>query len=356
MKKYNFGAGPGILPESVFEQAAQAVKDFNGKGLSLLEISHRSADFEAVMEESRQLVKRIFNLNDGYQVLFLQGGASMQFCMVPYNLLPDGGMAAYVNTGAWSKAAIKEAKLFGNANVVASSEDKNFNYIPKGYTIPSEAAYFHITTNNTIFGTEYHQLPQTAVPLVADMSSDIFSRVIDANQYSLIYAGAQKNLGPAGATLVILKDELLGKVQRPIPTMLNYRTHIDGGSMFNTPPVFAIYVCMLTLRWIEEQGGLAVVEATNVAKAERLYAAIDENPLFQGTAAKEDRSRMNVTFVATNPDHEKRFDTFSSQNGIVGLKGHRSVGGFRASIYNALPLSSVDHLCQLMDEFATVNA
>ncbi len=356
MKKYNFGAGPGILPQSVLEQAAEAVRDFNGKGLSLLEISHRSSDFEAVMDESRQLVKRIFNLEDGYHVLFLQGGASMQFCMVPYNLLPDGATAAYANTGAWSKGAIKEAKMFGKVNVVASSEDKNFNYIPKGYAIPDDSAYFHITTNNTIFGTEYHHIPKTSVPLVADMSSDIFSRVTDANKYALIYAGAQKNLGPAGATLVIVREDALGKVQRAVPTMLNYRTHIDGGSMFNTPPVFAIYVCMLTLRWIEEQGGLPVVEANNIAKAERIYKAIDENPIFAGTAAVEDRSRMNVTFVATNPEHEKRFESFANSHGIVGLKGHRSVGGFRASIYNALPLSSVEYLCQLMDEYATVNA
>ncbi len=356
MKKHNFGAGPGILPQPVLEQAAEAVRNFNGKGLSLLEISHRSADFEAVMDEACDLVRRIFQLSDDYAVIYLQGGASTQFAMLPFNLLPQGGKAAYVNTGAWSKAAIKEAKMFGTVDVVASSEDKNFNYIPKGYSIPSDAAYFHITTNNTIFGTEYQQIPDSPVPLVADMSSNIFSRQIDASRFSLIYAGAQKNLGPAGATLVILRKDLLGKAGRPIPTMLNYQTHIDKGSMYNTPPVFPVYVCMLTLRWILEQGGLGAVEAQNKAKAEKLYATIDANPLFIGTAAQEDRSRMNVTFVARDEETEKQFSAYTSERGIVGLKGHRSVGGFRASIYNALPLSSVDYLCQLMDEFATVNA
>lgn len=356
MVKHNFGAGPGILPQPVFAQAAEAVRDFNGKGLSLLEISHRSSDFEAVMDEARQRVRQLFDLKEGYQVLFLQGGASMQFCMVPFNLLPSGGKAAYANTGAWSKGAIKEAKLLGQVEVVASSEDRNFNYIPKGYSIPADAAYFHYTTNNTIFGTEYHEIPNSPVPLVADMSSDIFSRPVDGNRFGLIYAGAQKNLGPAGATLVVVREDLLGKTDRTIPTMLNYRTHIDGGSMFNTPPVFAVYVCMLTMRWIEEQGGLKAIEALNKAKAERLYKSIDENPLFEGTAAVADRSRMNVTFVLKNPDHQPLFDRFTAERGIVGLKGHRSVGGFRASIYNALPLSSVDFLCQLMEEFATVHA
>jgi phosphoserine aminotransferase len=356
MKKHNFGAGPGILPQPVLEQASLAVLDFNGKGLSLLEISHRSSDFQAVMDEAQALVRKIYGLDESWHVLYLQGGASLQFAMLPYNLLPEGGTAAYVNTGTWAKGAIKEARLLGGVNVLASSEDQNFNYIPKGYEVPADAAYLHITTNNTIFGTEYHQLPSSPVPLVADMSSDIFSRPIDINRFGLVYAGAQKNLGPAGATVVLVKDEMLGRSGRAIPTMLDYRTHVEKGSMYNTPPVFAVYVCMLTLRWIEEQGGLSAMEARNRAKAESIYKIIDENPLFRGTAAREDRSLMNVTFVAENPEHEAPFLKLAGERGMVGLKGHRSVGGFRASIYNALPLESVEALCALMQEFAAVHA
>lgn len=356
MKKHNFSAGPAILPQSVFQQASDAVKDLNGSGLSLLEISHRSADFQAVMDEAVSRVRALFALPDHYKVLFLQGGASSQFMMVPYNLLPQNGTAAYHNTGSWAKKAIKEAKAFGQVEVIGSSEDSNYNFIPKDTPVPAGASYLHITTNNTIYGTQYHDLPNSEAPIVADMSSDVFSRPIQADRYGMIYAGAQKNLGPSGTTLVIVREDLLGKVERHIPTMLDYRTHISKGSMFNTPPVFPIYVSMLTLRWIEEQGGLEAVQQHNAEKAGKLYAEIDRNPLFQGTAAKEDRSRMNVTFTCTDPAREKAFLDFASEHGAVGLKGHRSVGGYRASIYNAMGMDSVDLLCQLMQEFATVNA
>jgi phosphoserine aminotransferase len=357
MKKHNFSAGPAILPQSVFREASQAVLDFNGKGLSLLEISHRSADFQAVMDEAGERVRQLLALPDHYKVLFLQGGASTQFMMVPCNLLPSDGTAAYHNTGSWAKKAIKEARLYGNVDVIGSSEEAGYTFIPKDTVVPNGAAYLHITTNNTIYGTEYHALPDSAAPIVADMSSDIFSRPVpDIERYGLIYAGAQKNLGPAGTTLVVVREDLLGRVERTIPTMLDYRTHIKGGSMFNTPPVFPIYVSMLTLRWIEEQGGLAAMERRNAEKAEALYAEIDRNPLFKGTAAVEDRSRMNVTFVCEDPAHEKPFLEFAAEHGAVGLKGHRSVGGFRASIYNAMERDSVDMLCALMREFATVHA
>ena len=354
MKKHNFGAGPAILPQDVFERAAQAVRDFDDSGLSLLEISHRSPSFQAVMDKAQNLVRELFNLEEDWHVLFLQGGASTQFCMVPYNLLPEGGKAAYTNTGTWAKKAIKEAKHFGSVDVVSDSSAENFTHIEKDFEVPADAAYLHITTNNTIFGNQWAQMPSSNVPLVADMSSDLFSRQLDANAFDLIYAGAQKNLGAAGTTLVCVRDRMLGKAGREIPTMLDYRTHVEKGSMFNTPPVFAIYTCMLNMEWIVENGGLAAIEEVNNAKAARLYKEIDENPLFKGTVAVEDRSRMNVTFIMNDRDKEASFLKFAEERNCVGLKGHRSVGGFRASIYNALTLESVEHLCSVMQEFATV--
>jgi phosphoserine aminotransferase len=353
--KHNFGAGPGILPHEVLKQAAQAVVDFNGIGLSILEISHRSAEFEAVLDEAVKLVKELFEVPEGYSVLFLQGGASQQFAMVPYNLLPEGGKAAYLETGVWANKALKEAKYFGNVEIVATAKDSNFTYIPKDYTIPADAAYFHITTNNTIYGTQLQEIKPSPVPMVADMSSDIFSRKINVADFSLIYAGAQKNMGPAGVALVIVKDEILGKVDRKIPAMFNYQTQIEGGSMYNTPPVFAIYVSMLTLGWLKAKGGVSAMEKENDAKAAQLYKEIDRNPLFKGVAATEDRSKMNVCFVVNNPEHEKPFLKLCDDKGIVGIKGHRSVGGFRASIYNALPTTSIHVLIDAMQEFAEKN-
>lgn len=352
MRVHNFNAGPAILPESVLKQAASAALEFNGLGMSILEISHRSKDFQAVIDEAEALVHEISGLGDAYKVLFLQGGASTQFSMIPMNLLNENETAAYINTGTWAKKAIKEAKNFGKVNTIASSEDSNFNFIPKEYTIPGDSKYLHITSNNTIYGTQYFDFPTTDRPVVVDMSSDIFSREQDFSQFSLIYAGAQKNLGPSGLTLVIVKESLLGTVNRVLPTMLDYRTHIKDGSMHNTPPVFSIYVCLLTLRWIKEQGGLRAVEARNTAKAELLYNAIDSNPLFVGTVAKEDRSQMNVNFIMHNRELEPEFLQFAKENHVVGIAGHRSVGGFRASIYNALPIESVQHLVSLMDAFA----
>lgn len=352
MRVHNFNAGPAILPESVLKQAASAALEFNGLGMSILEISHRSKDFQAVIDEAEALVHEISGLGDAYKVLFLQGGASTQFSMIPMNLLNENETAAYINTGTWAKKAIKEAKNFGKVNTIASSEDSNFNFIPKEYTIPGDSKYLHITSNNTIYGTQYFDFPKTDRPVVVDMSSDIFSREQDFSQFSLIYAGAQKNLGPSGLTLVIVKESLLGTVNRVLPTMLDYRTHIKDGSMHNTPPVFSIYVCLLTLRWIKEQGGLRAVEARNTAKAELLYNAIDRNPLFVGTVAKEDRSQMNVNFIMHNRELEPEFLQFAKENHVVGIAGHRSVGGFRASIYNALPIESVQHLVSLMDAFA----
>ncbi len=352
MRVHNFNAGPAILPESVLKQAASAALEFNGLGMSILEISHRSKDFQAVIDEAEALVHEISGLGDAYKVLFLQGGASTQFSMIPMNLLNENETAAYINTGTWAKKAIKEAKNFGKVNTIASSEDSNFNFIPKEYTIPGDSKYLHITSNNTIYGTQYFDFPKTDRPVVVDMSSDIFSREQDFSQFSLIYAGAQKNLGPSGLTLVIVKESLLGTVNRVLPTMLDYRTHIKDGSMHNTPPVFSIYVCLLTLRWIKEQGGLRAVEARNTAKAELLYNAIDSNPLFVGTVAKEDRSQMNVNFIMHNRELEPEFLQFAKENHVVGIAGHRSVGGFRASIYNALPIESVQHLVSLMDAFA----
>ncbi len=354
--KHNFGAGPGILPQEVLQEASNSILNFNGIGLSLLEISHRTTEFEAVVDEACSLVKELLNLNDSYSVLFLQGGASLQFAMVPYNLLDADENASYLDTGVWANKAIKEAKLFGNVNVVASSKESNYSHIPVDYKIPSDSKYFHITSNNTIYGTQLQKFPSVSVPLVCDMSSDIFSREIDANLFDLIYAGAQKNMGPAGATLIIVKNDILGKVNRKIPSMLDYKVHIEGGSMYNTPPVFALYVSMLTLRWVKSQGGIKAVEKINNEKAAILYAEIDRNTLFKGTCATEDRSRMNVCFVMNKPEQEKDFLAFAEKNNCIGLKGHRSVGGFRASIYNALPLSSVQHLVNVMQQFEKLHA
>jgi len=351
MKKYNFNAGPSILPQEVIEKTAQAVLNFNGSGLSILEISHRSKDFQAVVDESEALFREILTIPDDYAVIFLGSGASMQFCMIPYNLLET--KAAYLNTGTWASKALKEAKAFGEVVEVATSKAANFNYIPKNFIVPADADYFHITTNNTIFGTEILTDLESPVPLVADMSSDIFSRPIDVSKYGLIYGGAQKNLAPAGLAFVIVKKSLLGKVTRHIPAMLNYVTHIENGSMFNTPPVLPIYSAMETLRWIKASGGLVEMEKRNIAKAELLYNEIDRNSLFVGTAEKEDRSRMNICFVM-NPEFsslEADFQKMASERGIVGIKGHRSVGGFRASTYNALPIESVQVLVECMQEF-----
>jgi phosphoserine aminotransferase len=351
-KVHNFSAGPAILPQSAIDASVEALKNFAGTGLSLIEISHRSKEYEAVVNEATQLVKDILGLSDEYAVVFLQGGASLQFDMIPMNWLGENQTAAYVNTGVWASRAIKEAKLFGNVNVLASSEDKNFSYIPKNYTIPSDAVYYHCTSNNTIYGTEMFDFPDTnGVPLVCDMSSDIFSRPFDASKFDLIYAGAQKNMGPAGTTLVIIKKSFLEKrASRAIPTMLDYKVHIENGSMYNTPSVFAIFVCMHTLRWIKSIG-LEAMEARNKAKADLLYAEIDRNPLFTGTVAVEDRSRMNVNFVLTDKTQEEEFLKFCKSKNLSGLKGHRSVGGLRASLYNALELESVQALVDAMQEF-----
>ena len=349
MKKHNFSAGPSILAREVIEKTAQAVLDFNG--LSILEISHRSKDFQAVVDEAIALFKELMNIPEGYSVLFLGGGASMQFAMVPFNLLET--KAAYLNTGVWANKAMKEAKGFGEVVEVASSKEATYTFIPKGYEIPADADYFHITTNNTIYGTELHTDLDSPVPVVADMSSDILSRPVDVSKYGIIYAGAQTNLGPAGVTIVIVKDELLGKVSRYIPTMLNYKTHIAEGSMFNTPPVLPIYTTLETLRWLKANGGIEAMEKKNIEKAELLYNAIDNSKLFVGTAAKEDRSLMNVCFVM-KPEYkelEADFQKFAQAAGMDGIKGHRSVGGFRASIYNAMPIESVQALVDCMQEF-----
>lgn len=349
MKKHNFSAGPSILPQEVLKQASDAVLNFNNLNLSLLEISHRSKDFVDVMEEARELALELMGLEGkGYKALFLQGGASMQFVMAAYNLLEN--KAGYLNTGTWSDKAIKEAKLFGEVIEVASSKDKNFNYIPKNYSVPSDLDYLHVTTNNTIFGTQLKEIPQTDVPLVADMSSDIFSRAIDFSKFSIIYAGAQKNMGPAGTTLVVIKEDLLGKVTRQIPNMLDYAQHISKGSMYNTPPVFAVYTSLLTMRWLKSKGGVSAIEEENEKKATLIYSEIDLNPLFTGFAAKEDRSLMNATFNLTEDNLKETFDAMVKEAGISGVNGHRSVGGYRASMYNALPLQSVGVLVDVMSE------
>ncbi len=352
MKKHNFYAGPSILPEFTKEKTAEAVINFAGTGLSVMEVSHRSKEFIAVMDEARALVKELLHVPDGYSVLFLQGGASLQFLMIPYNLLEK--RAAYLNTGAWASKAIKEARLVGEVVEVASSKDANYNYIPKNYEVPADVDYLHITSNNTIFGTELLTDPDVSVPLVADMSSDIFSRPVDVSKYSAIYAGAQKNLGPSGATLVIIKDAALEKVTRPIPTMLSYKTHIEQDSMFNTPATLPVFACLQTLRWLKEKGGVEAIEKENIEKANLLYQELDRNRLFMPTVTNpEDRSRMNVTFVMV-PEYvalEKEFLDFATSKGMVGLKGHRSVGGFRASIYNAMSIESVKALIETMQDF-----
>ncbi len=347
MKKHNFSAGPCILPQEVLQKASEAILNFNDDDLSLIEISHRSGSFVAVMEKGRQLALELLGLeNKGYKALFLQGGASLEFLMVAYNLLEK--KAAYLNTGTWADKAIKEAKAFGEVVEVDSSKDKGFSYIPKGYTIPEDIDYFHCTSNNTVAGTQMKAFPNTNASLVCDMSSDIFSRQLDFEKFDLIYAGAQKNMGPAGATLVIIKEEILGKVTRHIPSMLNYQTHIDKDSMFNTPSVFAVYVSTLTMQWLKDLGGIPFIEAVNNKKAALLYAEIDRNPLFEGVVAKEDRSTMNATFVLSDPSLKDTFDTLWKEAGINGLTGHRSVGGYRASMYNALPLFSVQVLVNAM--------
>jgi len=352
--KHNFSAGPSILPQPVFKEAAEAVLNFNDSGLSILEISHRSPDFLAVMEETKQLVKELLGIGDGWQVLFLTGGASTQFFMTAMNLLGKDATAHYIDTGTWSKKAVKEATRIGHIDVVASSADQGYTYIPKDVDIPSGGRFLHLTSNNTIFGTQFHEWPQTECPIVADMSSDIFSRPLDMSRFGLIYCGAQKNLGPAGMTLVIIRDEFLDAFEPDIPTMLDYRTHIAKDSMFNTPPVFSIYVAMLTLRWLQANGGLDAMADLNAAKAKLLYDAIDENPDFKGVVKKEDRSLMNVTFALSNSDLEPKFLEMCNNAGIVGIKGHRSVGGFRASMYNAMPIESVQALVDVMAEFSSL--
>lgn len=349
MKKHNFSAGPCILPEEVLKKASESIINFNNDDLSLIEISHRSSPFVDVMEHARTLVLELLNLEGkGYSVLFLQGGASMQFLMVAYNLLDT--KAAYLNTGTWSTKAIKEARLFGDAVEVASSKDKNFSYIPKEYKIPLDANYFHCTSNNTIFGTQMKHFPKTDLPLICDMSSDIFSRQLDFSQFDLIYAGAQKNMGPAGATVVVLKKDILGKVNRTIPSMLDYSIHLGKDSMFNTPPVFSVYVSMLTLEWLKDLGGIPFIEQVNQKKADTIYAEIDRNPLFEGVVNLEDRSTMNATFTLNNHALKQKFDDMWKEARISGIHGHRSVGGYRASMYNALPLHSVQTLVDVMQE------
>lgn len=354
--KHNFGAGPCILPQEVFKEASEAVLNFNGTGLSILEISHRTKEFEAVVAETEALIRELLVVPEGYSILLLQGGARQQFAMAPMNLIPLNGKSAYLDSGSWASQAITEARFFGEVDVVASSKDTNYSYVPKEYAVSKDAAYFHYTSNNTIFGTELFDVPDVSVPIVCDMSSDIMSRKIDVSKFGLIYAGAQKNIGPAGLTIVIVKDELLGKTGREIPTIFDYRSHSKAKSMFNTPPVFSIYVAMLNLRWLKALGGVEEIERENMIKARTLYEEIDRNSLFKGAAEVADRSRMNVTFVTKNPDHEAAFLELVKERNLVGLKGHRSVGGFRASLYNALPLSSVHALVNAMQEFEEKNA
>ncbi len=350
MKIHNYSAGPCILPQEVLQESAQAVLDFNNSGLSILEISHRSKEFVAIMEEARSMALELLGLQDkGYQALFLHGGASLEFLMVPYNLMRQ--KAAYLDTGTWASGAIKQAKAFGETVVVASSKADNYTYIPTDYEIPSDADYFHCTSNNTIFGTQMKEFPNTDVPIVCDMSSDIFSRDIDYSKFDLIYAGAQKNMGPAGVTLVVVNEKILGKTDRTIPSMLDYRQHIEKESMYNTPPVFAVYTSLLTLRWLKNKGGIKEIEKINNAKAALLYDEIDRNPLFRGTASKVDRSLMNVTYLLEDTRQTEAFDKMWKEAGISGINGHRSVGGYRASMYNALPLESVQVLVDVMQQF-----
>jgi len=348
---HNFNAGPSILPREVFGEAAAAVLNYNDTGLSILEYGHRTHAFEGIMEEARQLIKELMSLDDDHEVLFLHGGASMQFMQVPMNLLDTKETAAYTDTGVWAAKAIKEARLFGKAEVVCSSKDKNYNYLPKDFAVPNDAKYLHITTNNTIYGTQWQSIPVTSNSMVADMSSDILSRSMNFNAFDLLYAGAQKNIGAAGTTVVVVNKNILGKTKRTLPTMMDYRNHITEKSMLNTPPVFAVYTCMLTLRWLKKQGGVKAIEKINDQKAALLYAEIDRNSLFTGTVAKEDRSKMNVCFVTNNAETESGFLKYATSRNIIGIKGHRTVGGFRASLYNAMPLSSVQVLVDTMREF-----
>jgi len=352
MKIHNFSAGPCILPQEVFAKTAESVINFNNSGLSILEISHRSKDFIAVMEEARSLALEILGLQGkGYQALFLQGGASMEFLRIPYNFLKQNGKAAYLDTGTWANNAITEAKAFGETVVVASSKNENYSFIPKNYSIPKDADYFHCTSNNTIYGTQIKKFAESPVPIICDMSSDIFSRTLDFTKFDMIYAGAQKNMGPAGVTLLIIKEKLLGLTERNIPNILNYQVHIAKESMYNTPAVSAIYTSLLTMQWLQKQGGIKAIEAKNQAKADLLYTEIDRNPLFRGTAATEDRSNMNATFLLHDEKaHKDPFNTLWQTAGISGLNGHRSVGGYRASMYNALPIESVQVLVDVMKE------
>jgi phosphoserine aminotransferase len=352
----NFSAGPSILPKTVFEEASQAVLDLNGTGLSILEISHRSRYFEPILQEAGQLVRQLLGLTEDFEVLFLSGGASTQFFMTIMNLLPDGKKAAYVDTGVWSTKAINEAKLIGSIDVIASSKDSNYTYIPKGYNIPTDYEYLHLTSNNTIYGTQYQVFPETSLPIVCDMSSDIFSKPIDVNRFGLIYAGAQKNLGPSGVTLVIVRKDMLGKINKTLPTMLRYETHIQNESMYNTPPVFPIYVSMLTLRWLRDMGGLAGMARINERKANYLYEVIDAIPVYRGHSVPEDRSLMNVTFHLEDAALNKEFQSYCEEAGCDGLKGHKSAGGFRASIYNAMPEEGVKVLAEVMKEFSLKHA
>lgn len=351
MKKYNFSAGPSILPKVVFEQAAQGVLDLDGSGLSVLEISHRSDTFVNIFEEARSMVRELMGLSNDYHVLFLSGGATSQFFMTAMNLLDKHETGAYIDTGTWSTKAIKEAKLFGNVEMVASSKDKGYSYVPKDWKVSDDVKFLHLTTNNTIYGTQLHEIPEVSVPIVADMSSDIFSKAMDTSNMGVIYAGAQKNMGPAGTTLLIVRDDMLNRVERTIPTVLDYRSHIAKKGLLNTPPVFPIYVCMLNLRWLKSMGGVEIMAQRNSAKAKLLYNEIDANPCFVGKSVVEDRSVMNATFLMNDTSLESEFMRVCDAAGIIGIKGHRSVGGFRASMYNAMELESVQVLVDVMKEF-----
>ena len=356
MKKYNFNAGPSVLPDVVLEAAAKAIIDFNGTGLSLLSISHRTPEFESVLAEAQSLMRELLGIPDNYKIYFVGGGASTQFFHIPANFL--GSKAGYINTGVWTKKAIKEAKFYGEVEIVASSEDKNFSYIPKGFDIPADLDYLYLCANNTIYGTEYKCDVDSPVPVIADMSSNILSRPIDVSKYAMIYGGAQKNLAPAGVTFVIIRDDMLERVERKLPSMMNVNTHVENGSMFNTPPVFPIYVLTQTLKWMKAEGGLQVIHERNERKAAMLYAEIDRNSLFCGTAAKEDRSSMNICFVMSegNEALADEFFAFAKERGMVGIKGHRLVGGFRASCYNACPVEAVEALVACMQEFEKLHA
>jgi len=355
MKKHNFSAGPSMLPKEVIQKASESILDFNNSGLSLIEISHRNTEFVAIMEDARYLALELLDLqNKGYQALFLQGGASMEFLRIPYNLLKNNGKSSYLDTGNWAWQAIKQAQFLGKTQIVASSKEKNYSYIPKKYSVDSDSDYFHCTSNNTIYGTQMNEFPNLEIPLICDMSSDIFSRKMDFSKFDLIYAGTQKNIGTAGVSLVVIKEEVLNRTKKTIPDILNYKVHIQRESMYNTPAVFSVYVSLLTLKWIKEKGGTAFLEKQNNAKASLLYNEIDRNSLFYGTAKTEDRSKMNATFRLYDQIHKEKFDTLYQNAGIFGLNGHRIVGGYRASIYNAMPIESVRLLVEVMQEFENI--